>query len=59
MSQVEQLLAMMEAIAGPIQRRFPRKLNKKRILPPLGLRNKKCLECGHKNKKCTCEVKND
>jgi hypothetical protein len=48
-------LAAMEAIAGgmSIQRRAP--IQTKVInYPPIGMSNKKCPGCGHKNKKCTC-----
>ncbi|KKL58937.1 hypothetical protein LCGC14_2220320, partial [marine sediment metagenome] len=51
-SKAIQLLTIMEGIVGtviPQQRK-----GKKLTLPPIGLRNKKCLGCGHKNKKCTC-----
>ena len=49
------LLAMMEAIAG---RTIPQK-RRKPTLPErirIGSLNKICLSCGHKNKKCTCEL---
>ena len=46
-------LAMMEAIAGTTIPQKPKKIAPISIVRHGDL-NKKCLGCGHKNKKCTC-----
>ena len=50
-------LAMMEALAGSI---IPQKtkspiVSKRAKYIKQGTRNQKCIGCGHKKKKCTCE----
>ncbi len=56
MSSAGRLLTMMEALNmnTEIQQK-PKTESKKRIHPRLlGRKNKICINCGHKNKKCTC-----
>ncbi|KKM85888.1 hypothetical protein LCGC14_1284550 [marine sediment metagenome] len=57
-------LAMMEALAGHTISTIPKKspadfLGQVKHARPTGNLNKICLDCGHKNKKCTCNPSPD
>ena len=55
MSRTQNMLAMMESIAGvSILKKPPTDFKKQIHIVKTGDLNKKCNGCGHKNKKCTC-----
>jgi DTW domain-containing protein YfiP len=47
---------MMEALAGHTIPQRQKRIHRRQVeYPPIGMSNKKCPGCGHKNKKCTCQ----